>query len=285
MRVAIQGQAASFHDQAARHLLGQELTILPCETFTDVFKTLDDGEADMAVVAIENTIHGAINDTYDLLEQYQFSIQAEHWLKIEQCLIGLPGATIQSIKHVYTHSVALDQCESFLETHLQHASWDVHHDTAGSVADVKKWGDPTKAAIASTYAAEYYGLPVLARNIETNHHNYTRFVVLAVQQNSIDQANKTSLILRTSHEEGALYKALGLLVAEHINLTLLVSRPIVGNPGHSRFYIDVSAGMHELRLQRALQKLIEPDAHTRVLGSYQAASRPWESDKTSPGQK
>lgn len=174
--VAIQGYAASFHDVAARQLVGQDIVIVPCQTFDEVFACVQDGRAAFGVVAVENSNFGAIEESQQLLADRPVTIIGEHALQIEQCLLGLPGATLDAITEVYSHFVALGQCSHYLDAHLSHAQRVEHPDTAGSAADVQKWHDPTKAAIASRAAGRLHGLEVLAYGIETDKTNVTRFV-------------------------------------------------------------------------------------------------------------
>lgn len=175
-KVAIQGEAASFHDVAARLLIGQNIVIIPCRTFADVFRNVQDGTADIGVVAIENSNFGVITESQTLLENQPVRTLDTISLQIEQCLLGLPGATIADIAEVYSHVVALGQCRDYLDTHLAHAQCIEHPDTSGSAADVQTWHDPAKAAIASRAAAQLHGLTVLAASIETDKDNRTQFV-------------------------------------------------------------------------------------------------------------
>lgn len=273
MIIALQGERASFHDMAARQFFGEDIQILPCNTFTQTIQQLEDNKADYAVVAIENSLFGSINEVYDLLLKDHAWIMGEVYLRIVQCLIGLPNAKIKDIKEVHSHPVALAQCEEFLDTQLPNAERFEHHDTAGSVADVKRWGKPEKAAIASRLAAELHGLNVLAEEIETNKENYTRFVVISKKPQVVEGANKTSLIITTDHKPGALYRALGIFAKADINLSKLQSRPIIGQAWHYMFYIDVEEATEQEPLKSALKKLVQEGCKVTVLGSYQAGTR------------
>ena len=272
-RVAIQGQQASFHDIAARRFLGTHIKIVNCETFESTFAALATGQADKIVVALENSLFGSINQTYDLLLKYKFWIAGEVYLHIKQCLIGLPSAQLSEIREVYSQLPALAQCETFLDTKLPHAKRIEQHDTAASVAAVKEWNNPHKAAIASVEAAELYGLKVLAQEIETYKHNYTRFVLLEKSPRVIKNANKTSLVLTTDHKPGALYNALGIFADKQMNLTKLQSRPIMGKAWHYMFYIDVSSAAETDDFKQAQQKLKKQGCHITILGSYAAGQQ------------
>lgn len=270
--VAIQGQAASFHHIATRDYFGNDVSLVMCDTFAETFRALAEGRSEHAVVAIENSLYGSINEVYDLLLKYKFWIGGEVYLRIEQCLIGLPGTSVKDIREVHSQREALAQCEEYLDTTLQHAARFEHHDTAGSVADVKKWNDPGKAAIASSTAAELHGLEVLAHEIETHKQNYTRFVVLFKNRQENPAANKTSLILRMSKDQkpGALYGALGAFAQQGINLSLVHSRPVIGRAWHYLFYMDADSGVSQPALQQALHDLEHQDCETILLGSYKA---------------
>jgi prephenate dehydratase len=273
--VAIQGQAASFHDVAARKYFGDDITTVFCDLpFRLVFDALESGRADYAVCAIENSLHGTINEVYDLLQARRPYISGEIYLHIEQCLIGLPGATLADITEVYSHPVALSQCEDFLDSTLAHATRFEHPDTAGSVADVAASGDKHKAAIGPAAAATLHGMQVLQRGIETNHENYTRFFVMTREK--IDQADsdKTSIVIEAPNQVGALHQALGAFADEGLNLSLLTSRPIIGKPQTYTFYLDFAGGVTEDRSRRALAELEKMGCTVTILGSYKAATMP-----------
>jgi prephenate dehydratase len=272
MKVAIQGQQASFHDIAARQFFGDDIVIVGRETFAETFGALASGRADRAVVAIENSLYGSMNEVYDLLLRHKFWIAGEVYSRINQCLIGLPGATLENIQEVYSMGVALGQCEEFLDTRLPNAKRVEHHDTTGSVIDVKRWDDPTKAAVAGEAAAKFHGMQILAEEIETHKQNYTRFMVLQHEQTEDSAANKTSLILVTDHKPGALYQALGTFAGEGISLTKLQSRPIIGEAWHYMFYVDVDAGVQTTSLQKALDELHKQNCEVIILGSYRNGS-------------
>jgi prephenate dehydratase len=273
MKVAIQGQIASFHDVAAHQFFEGPVELVCCETFADTFAILMSGEVDAAMVAIENSLYGAINPVYDLLLQHRPWIFGETYLRIHQCLVGLPGAKLEDITEVYSHTAALAQCDAFLETMLPKAKRFEHADTAGAAADVMAWGDPRKAAIASAAAAQHYGLSILAPDIETHRHNYTRFVALSRVKKEVDNPTKTSIVLRTAHHSGALHHALGVFEQHQFNLTLLTSRPIIGQHQKYMFYLDFEAGLIA-ETEAAFDELRSQGCDITILGSYQAATLP-----------
>jgi prephenate dehydratase len=175
--VAIQGYEASFHDVAARQLLGDELALVCCDTFLVVFKAVAEGRADYGVVAVSNSIYGPIHDSVKLFDMHNVDIEAQTTVAVEQCLLTLPGTRLQDIREVYSHPVALAQCKTYVAENLPHSVLTSHPDTAGAARDVAQWADAHKAAIASRAAAERYGLQIQAANIQAEKNNVTTFVL------------------------------------------------------------------------------------------------------------
>lgn len=267
--IAIQGERGSFHDTVARQFFGENNGRAFCSTFKDTFQTLHDKKADYAVCAIENSISGSITEVYDLLVKNNCTIFGEVYLRVEQCLIGLPGTPIQKIQTVYSQYMALEQCAEYLSTTLPKAELRQYHDTADSVRLVRDLQDPTIAAISGYAAAEAYGMEVLAGSIETDKANYTRFFCLANSEAAIPQnANKTSLVITTGDTAGSLHKALGSFAKRNINISKVQSRPIVGKAWSYMFYIDALAGVQDENLQAALAELPKQGCTVKVLGSY-----------------
>lgn len=271
--IAIQGVKASFHDIAATQFFGKDVCTVSYDTFRDTFGAVKTGYANYAVCAIENSLYGSINEVYDLLVKNHFYITGEIYLRIEQCLIGLPGSQISEIKEVHSHFIALAQCEAYLDKVLPMAKKLEHHDTAASVEKIKNIGNSSFAAIASREAAELFGMEILAEEIETDKQNYTRFIVLEPKALDISNANKTSIIIKTSHKPGALYEALGAFAKQDINLSKLQSRPIIGKAWHYIFYVDVNAGSKDPALIEALKDLANQNCETKILGSYIAGTK------------
>ncbi len=270
MRVAIQGQAGSYHHQAAVRFFGEDVEIVPTRTFKDAFVALKNNEVDYAIAAIENSLFGSINQTYDLLLKNKFWICGEVYLRIEHCLIGLPTANLKDLSEVHSQLEALAQCEDYLDTSLPNVERIEHHDTAASVEDIKKWNDPTKAAIAGEHAAKLHGMQILQKGIEDHKENYTRFVVIQRDRSSQADTSKTSLVLTTGADTkaGALYKALGAFAERNINLTLLHSRPIVGNAWHYLFYVDLETSSESPDFLASLKQLSQLGFKAHILGSY-----------------
>lgn len=266
MRIAIQGEVGSFHHQAAVQWFGNDVSLFSADTFTEAFAALDSNNADMALVAIENSLYGSINEVLDLIERHRYPIIGEIYLRIQQQLITLPGATTADIKQIYSHPVALAQCQEYLHAHFKNVIQIEYPDTAGSVELIKEKNDPSLAAIAGRIAASNHGLPILAEDIEDNKANFTRFVIIDPNGTPSQSANKSSLVLTSSHTPGSLAHILSIFARAGVNLTKLQSRPIIGDAWKYRFYIDVEvagAKLHELLAQiRATGAVID------VIGEY-----------------
>lgn len=265
MKVAIQGLEASFHAIAARRLFGQSCQLIPCQTFREVFERTKNGEADRAVVAIENSLYGSINDVYDLLLRYKFWIQNEVYEQISLHLVGTEGTRLSDITDVYSQAPALAEADVFLDTHLPKAERHEHTDTALAAKEVAQWQDSKKAAIASEIAAQDYGLAILRRNIETHHDNYTRFIALSpATAEPAPSSDKTSITFETSDTPGSLHAALGVFAGRGINLTKLESRPIIGKAWQYMYYVDCAAQLDST----VLDDLQRHATNIHVLGSY-----------------
>ena len=270
MKIAIQGEAGSFHDAAARQFFAHTpYSVLPRGTFRAVFDSLANGTADTGVVAVENSLYGSIHETYDQLIRHNFAIHGEVQLHVHQHLIALPDVTLADITEVVSHPAALDQCREFLEKTLPHVSVREHNDTAGAVADIARSGSHHKAAIASAHAATLHDMHILAENIEDEPDNITRFIVISRKPKEIARADKASLILITDHQPGALYKALGVFEQNRANLTKLESRPVRGQPFRYQFIIDVLA--NQATLITIIHELEQLGHSVTLLGHYRSA--------------
>ncbi len=231
-------------------------------------------EADYGLVPVENTTAGSINEVYDLLSCAQLSIVGEEVLRIEHCLLAVEEVPLANIRRIYSHPQALAECMKFVSK-LPNCQSLPHGDSALAAKKVKEEKDPALAAIGSEEAGRLYGLKVLRRNIDDQQNNYTRFLILAKRPSKIDLRIpcKTSLIMATPHEEGALLKALSMLHEYKINLSKLESRPIPGMPFQYIFYIDFEGNTAEERVAQALEKLRSATTSLKVLGSYPAQQR------------
>lgn len=270
MKVAIQGHAASFHSIAANRIFGDSIELVFCGTFREVFETLSDGNVDTAVVATENSLYGSINEVYDLLLKHDLFVVGETYEEIGLHLLGLPEAQLSDITDIYSQAPALGEASVFLDENLPNAERHEHADTALAAKEVKEWGVATNAAIASQAAAKTYGLEILANNIETHPHNYTRFIALSLKPNAAKDADKTSLVFRTADKPGALYNVLGIFAKYSINLTKLESRPIVGSAWNYMYYVDIETAVASDTGQKVMQELPSMATDIRVLGSYKS---------------
>ena len=241
MKIAIQGIAGSFHHEAANIFFkDKKIELLPCDDFNSVFDQLICKNATNSVVAIENTNFGSINDVYDLLEKHNKKLQiiAELPLKIHQQLITYKTSRLSDIKVVYSHPIALEQCSDFLHKNLPQAKLVVSEDTALSVKDLDQMPEVC-AAIGSQAAAKLYKRNIVAKNIENNHNNYTRFLLIAEAAKKIKKgANKYSVVVDLTHKKGSLAGLLSDMSARGFNLTKIQSRPYINKPWQYKFYID-----------------------------------------------
>jgi prephenate dehydratase len=268
MKIAIQGIAGSFHHEAAEKLLGKDIELVPCTTFQHVFEAVKNGQADQGVVAIENSLHGSINAVYRLLARNSVWVRGEVTLHINQYLIAAKERSLADIQTVMSQAPALAQAELWLEANLPKAHLEETRDTAESVKYVVEHADEPLAAIAGNHAAELYGGTILAGPINDDEHNYTRFFLLVRDKFLARGANKTSIILETNHQPGALYKALGAFADAKVNLSKLDSHPIAGDKKHYAFYIDFEAGLNNQLEHEVFDTLRNQGCTVTVLGTY-----------------
>src|SRR5229473_1476868 len=275
MRVAFQGEPGAFSEAAAIQLLGDAITTVPRATFDAAFRAVPECVADALLVPVENSLAGSVVRVYDLLLESDLGIVAETILPIEHHLIGCPGATLDDIRSVASHPMALAQCEKFFLAH-PHLKRVPAEDTAGSVRDVISRGDKSAAGIAGRRAAEHYRGVILAESIQDNAENFTRFVLLLPENEAAEwispDARKVSLAMRLAHRPGALLASLEPFAKHGVHLLKIESRPIHGRPWEYQFFIDVEAG-DVARLDQALAEVRRATSELRVLGRYGAASR------------
>jgi prephenate dehydratase len=275
MRVAFQGEPGAFSEAAAIQLLGERITTVPRATFDAAFRAIPEGAADALLVPVENSLAGSVVRVYDLLLQSRLTIVAETILPIEHHLIGCPGATLQGLRSVASHPMALAQCERFFSSHPELKRVPAE-DTAGSVREALARSDKSGAAIAGRRAAEHYRGVILAEDIQDNAENFTRFVLLVPEKVAAawlsSEARKISLAMRLAHRPGALLASLEPFAKHSVNLLKIESRPIHGHPWEYQFFIDVEAA-DIARLDQALAEVRKATSELRVLGRYAAASR------------
>lgn len=274
IRVAYQGERGAFSESAARRLVGAMLAPVPRPTFEEMFATVAGGDADCCVVPIENSLAGSIHRNYDLLLESGLTIAGETNLRIVHNLIARPGVSLDQVRRVYSHPVALAQCGRFLRAHPQMEATPMH-DTAGAVRLIVDRGEEDEAAIASADAAEIYGGCILARGVEDHVQNFTRFLLLASEWRApslhppaADARWKTSLVFRVGNRPGALYHALGAFAMFDIDLSKIESRPVEGRPWEYAFYADIAGRRDEPNVARALDNLAAMAEMIHVFGSY-----------------
>jgi len=275
LRVAYQGVEGSYsHLTAQRRYAGLPEGVLleGFETFRGAADAVRQGTADRALLPIENTTAGSINETYDLLAEGGLTITAEAVSRIEHCLLGLPGSRIEDLRVVLSHPQGLLQCQDFLHT-VPWIKSQPEFDTAGAARKVRERNDPAVAAIAGDSAALVYGLEVLRRGIQSQEGNYTRFVELSHEPSGLppDVAAKTSLLLKTAHRPGALADVLGIFSRRGVNLAKLESRPIPASPFQYQFYLDIEGNAERDPVRSALDEVRPHASELRVLGIYPAA--------------
>jgi prephenate dehydratase len=271
VRIAYQGEPGANSDAASRVVYpGSDL--LPCATFEDVFAALEEGTADLAMIPIENSIAGRVADIHHLLPHSDLHIVGEYFMPIHFQLMAVPGATFDQISTVRSHVHALSQCRRYIREN----GWKsvVAEDTAGSAREVAELGDVTVASLAPRLAAELYGLQILAEDVEDEHLNTTRFIVLSRDAQEVSAAEElviTTFVFRVRNVPAALYKALGGFATNGVNMTKLESYQLGGSFAATQFYADVEGHPSDPSLALALEELAFYSAYLRVLGTYPAS--------------
>lgn len=269
--IAFQGVAGAYSDLACRNAY-PDMATLGCETFEAAIEAVRDKRADLAMLPCENSLAGRVPDIHHLLPDSGLFVIGEQFQRVEHCLLGLPGTRIEDVKRAHSHPVALGQVRRILrERGLVPV---VEGDTAGSAKLVAEWGNKEDAAIASSLAAEIYGLEVLAHNIEDAAHNTTRFYVMAQRPSHPDPATPnlmTTFVFRVRNVPAALYKAMGGFATNGVNITKLESYMLAGRFSATQFMCDVDGHPEQPGLRRALEELQFFSSEVRILGVYPAA--------------
>ena len=274
-RVAIQGYSGCFHEEAARKFYSQQYDITPeiveCATFEGLYRAIGSGQADAAVMAIENSTSGGLLSNFDLLRRYPQRIKGEIYLPIHQNLMALPGQKLEDIQEVRTHYMAIGQTRRFFKVQAPWIRVVESDDTAKSAAEVAREGKPGVGAVASALAAEMFGLEILAKDIETYHQNFTRFLVLddAITVLPAD-INKASLCFTLPHKPGSLAHILTILSFYDMNLTRIQSLPIPGKEWQYFFYADITFDDYT-RYSQALAAVRPLLEDLEILGEYTSA--------------
>ena len=271
-RIAIQGELGSFHDIAAhQYYEGEQIQLVCCQTFEQVFENVRRDPTAIAMLAIENTIAGSLLHNYELLRQSGTTVVGEHRLHIRHCICCLPDDTWETLQEVHSHPVALMQCRNFLANHPQLKAVEAE-DTAGAAAYIARHQCRGWAAICNAEAAKMYGLKVLEDAIEDNKHNFTRFLIASNPQKAdflrpLDDTNKASLVFSLPHEEGSLSKVLTILSFYNINMTKIQSLPIIGHEWEYMFYVDVTYS-NLTRYRQSIDAITPLTKELRILGEY-----------------
>lgn len=272
-RIAIQGIKGSYHDMAAHYYFDKEdIELICCSTFEEVFEAIKADSTVIGMVAIENTIAGSLLHNYELLCQSGLTIIGEHKLRISHSLLCLPEDNIEDITEVNSHPVALMQCRDFLSKHPAFKIVE-GEDTAGSAEIISRKKLHGHAAICSKFAAPLYEMKVLEEGIETNKHNFTRFLVICQPQRAnllrdIRQVNKASLVFSLPHEEGSLSQVLSILSFYKQNLTKIQSLPLIGKEWQYMFYVDLAFDDYT-RYSQSLDAIAPLTKELKILGEYQ----------------
>ena len=270
-RIAFQGEPGAFSEMAALRYF-PNAKLMPQKSFHDVFDIAERGDVEYAVVPVENSIEGSINENYDLLLQTKMRVVGEIYQRVRQCLITNKNS--DRIKFVYSHPQALAQCRGYLQKHGLEAM--PAYDTAGAVKMIKEKEMKDSAAIASKRAAELYDMEIIQEGIEDKKNNYTRFLVLSGTEKETDKVEtgskyKTSVIFSVKHVPGALNEILGEFAVRQINLTKIESRPTKETPWEYNFYVDVEGNLCDKVLFEALESVRLKTSYIKILGSYNKA--------------
>lgn len=266
VRVVYQGVEGAYSHAAAIQYFGEKAEIYHVARFEDAMKEVQLGNADYAVMPIENSSAGAVIDMYDLLTRYDNYIVAETFLPVNHALLGVPGAKLSDVKTVFSHPQALMQCSAFLNDNgLKQISVE---NTAVAAKRVVEEGDKSQAAIASEIAGKLYGLELLKPFIQNNQGNTTRFVILANRKVYQKDAGKISLCFELPHTSGSLYNMLGNFIFNHVNMMMIESRPIPGKNWEYRFFVDIEGNLQDAGVKNALRGIGAEAQNFKILGNY-----------------
>lgn len=272
LKIAIQGIEGSYSYLAAQQFFSNSEKAIhfnKLNTFDEAIDSVEDGSSDYAVLPIENTTSGSINDVYDALMSSNLHIVGEEVFSVNHCLVGIDEVPLSGIKKVFTHYQAARQCSKFLKS-IPNAIVEYLSDTASSVEYIKEQGDNSFAAIASKEASDIFNTVVLRENIANQQGNFTRFIICSREPIVVDERipAKTSLILATTQKPGALVEALSVFKEFHINMTKLESRPIIGNPWEEMFYLDFQGNIQDQKIRSLLDQVGKFTRYLKVLGCY-----------------
>lgn len=266
-RVVFQGADGAYSQAAMMQYFGEQISSFHVDTFRDAMIAIDEGSADFAVLPIENSTAGIVSEIYDLLAEFENYIVGEQVIKIEHCLMALPGTKLSDIHTVYSHPQSLMQSARFL---LEYPSWKQisMKNNAFAAKKVQEDQDKSQAAIASEYAARLYGLEVLEKGVNQSSSNSTRFIIVTNQKIFKKDAKKVSICFEVPHESGSLYHMLSHIIYNNLNMSKIESRPIEERNWEYRFFIDFDGNLGDSAVKNALRGLREEARNMRILGNY-----------------
>ncbi|MCI9674892.1 MAG: prephenate dehydratase [Lachnospiraceae bacterium] len=265
-RVVFQGAEGAYSQAAMMQYFGNEVNSFHVDTFREAMSAIDEGSADFAVLPIENSTAGIVNEIYDLLQEYENYIVGEQIIRIEHCLLGVPGAKLSDIRTVYSHPQSLMQSSRFLANYdWQQISMQNNAFAAQKVAEE---GLKTQAAIAGEHAGKVYGLEVLQKGINHSGTNSTRFIIVTNQKIFQKDAKKISICFEVPHESGSLYHMLSHFIYNNLNMTKIESRPMEGRNWEYRFFVDFEGNLADSAVKNALRGLRDEARNMKILGNY-----------------
>lgn len=279
-KIVFQGIEGAYTELALKQYFGENADSYHVDTWRDAMEALKNGEADYAVLPIENSSAGIVSENYDLMVEYDNYIVGEQIIRIDHALLGLPEAEIEDITDIYSHPQALMQCSKYLE---DNRNWEKHSmkNTAMSAQKIKEDGQISKAAIASVLTADIYRLKVLDKAIQNNKNNYTKFIIVTNQKIFEKKANKISLSFEIPHKSGSLYHKLSHFIYNGINMNKIESRPVQGKAWEYRFFVDIEGNLNDAAVQNALKGLEEETIRLKVLGNYASTEGNEQNDEES----
>lgn len=266
-RIVYQGTDGAYSQAAMQHYFSKDVNSFHVQTFRDAMEAIEEGSADFAVLPIENSSAGVVNEVYDLLVEFENYIVGEVVLPINHFLVGTESTTLDTIQRVYSHPQALMQSYKYLD---EHADWQQIGvaNTAIAAKKILNENDPSQAAICSEHAANIYGLKILERQINHNHNNSTRFIVVTNQKIFLKDAKKISICFEVAHESGSLYHLLAHFIYNDLNMTRIESRPVEGRAWEYRFFVDFEGNMSQPAVKNAIRGLREESRSLKILGNY-----------------
>ena len=269
-RVYYFGVPGTHTQQAMEDIFGADIEGISCQSFQGVMEAVEKGRADFGVLPIENSSTGGITANYDLLLNYKNAIVGQHVMKINQCLLAVPGARLEELRTVYSHPQGLLQCREFMEEHpyMQGVEYD---STAAAAMKVAGDKNPVQGAIAGRRAAAEYGLAVVADSIQQEKNNSTRFIIIGPEEVYTRESNQLALCIELPHRSGSLYRILSHFLYNDLNMTQIESRPIPGKNWEYRFFVDVEGNLEDASVKNALRGIREEAAFLRVLGNFTAS--------------